>query len=61
MCSVLKSEQFFVFFSDIFNIGEAADGRYCFTGIEGGIKRTKKQKTKYDKIQKNEFLIDLDQ
>ena len=35
MCSVLipdKSEQFFVFLSDIFKVGETAKGRYCFTG-----------------------------
>ena len=35
MCYVLKSEQFFVFLSEIFKTGETADGRYCFTGNKG--------------------------
>ena len=38
MCSVLipeKSEQSFVFLSDLFKIGEATDGRQCFTGNRG--------------------------
>ena len=57
MCSVLtrdhghgllfliteKSEQFFVFLSDIFKTGETAEGRYCFTRNRG--KELSREKT----------------
>ena len=55
MCSVLipeKSEQFFVFLSDIFKIGEAPEGRYCFTRNRGKELRkheTTENMTKYKK------------
>ena len=64
MCSVLipeKSEQFFVFLSDIFKVGETAKGRYCFTGNRERKELRENKNRKYNKIEKYEFRIALDQ